>query len=161
MQSLNPIGEPLPATTPVSDQKTGLMTGGWINWFSLYLLPRLTQSTPITVSKAYPANTASLGTTVIVPTANRGLYRISFWLHVTIADNVGSSMTITVQNTDNSDACTQAAAALTSNNPTMPQGVVFIVRADAGSAITFTVTYSSTGGAPKASYDLEVRAEPM
>ena len=88
-----------------------------------------------------------------------GLYRVSWYLRITRADPVSSSVTVGVSFVDvDGVALGYSGAALTGNAVNWWQGVVVPIRCGAPTDITVAVAYDSgTPGALR--YDLEVSVE--
>lgn len=106
--------------------------------------------------------TASIGTTNIpLPALPSGLYRLSIYVRVTVADGVGSSILTTIGSTDGGVPCTQATAAYVGNNVGQPQSATILVQADAATPISYATTYVSGGGGPAMAYDLSVVIESI
>lgn len=129
-------------------------------WFTPNFTDRVQASPPVTVAPpAVSASGASIGATTLIAAANAGLYRVSWWLRITQAASVSSSVTVTLGTTDGGVACTLSGPALTANNVALPQGESRIIRADGAALISYSTTYVSVG--TPALYDLEILVEAL
>lgn len=74
-----------------------------------------------------------------------GVFRISAYREVTVADPVSSSLAIAIAWTHNTKALTRTLAAFTGAPQTITDTVsdVTIIEVDAGTAISYTLTYAS------------------
>ncbi len=129
------------------------------SWLALSFIPRVQAQAPVAGTVQASAQTASLGTTAIVALAN-GVYRVSVYVRVVVADGVSSAINFSVLFTDGGIAVTATPLAAATGNTT---GTVLawtgIIRADAGTPISLTTTYVSGGGGPNMAYDVATVAE--
>ncbi len=72
-----------------------------------------------------------------------GQYRVSAFTQIITAASINSSVIVTFSFTSNTVACTVAAPAVTSNDPTLPSGFVDLISIDAGTPISYSVAYVS------------------
>lgn len=159
MPAAGPLLEPAPVKTPVSDKTSGLMTGAWLDWLTLRLVGRVETQAVVSSVVSKTSQTASLGTTSVVAIAS-GVYRISVYVRVVVADGVSSSINFSILFTDGAVSVTLTpVAAATGNTTATVLAWTGIVRADDASTISFTTAYVSGGGGPKMAYDVEVVAE--
>ena len=134
---------PVPHQTTLAEAQ-GRMTLPWVNWCNDVRNALNVGTLVLNTAPALTAQSASIGATAVpLPTLTEGLYRVSWYFRVTTVDAVSSSLRLTIGHTDGAVACTQATAAYTGNVVTAPQSGVFLVRADAGSSITYATTYAS------------------
>lgn len=122
----------------------GQMAGPWREWYWLALIQRLQQAPQAKPVVHLAGQHASIGTTALVASASAGIYRVSWRLRVTTADGAASSIAVTILSVDGGVNCSEAGAALTADNVTLPKSGSILVRADASSPISFSTTYAST-----------------
>lgn len=159
---------PAPIQTPISDfdakhQFSGYVPLPWADYFT-GLDAQLKSSYQGVGHASTPTggSTAAIGTTPITNQAlAAGLYRISFYLVTLVADNVASSATVTIGWTDHGTTRTLSSPALTANSVNAAMTGTLLLRVDNATVITYAVAYSSTGGAPKLQYALDVLMEQM
>lgn len=158
---------PAPVTTQISevDQKTGKFTGyvptPWSDYFN-GLDVQLAQTFSLVNQVQIPSGSTLVSATPIVNTILApGLYRVSYYLVELQADNVGSSVTVTIGWTDRGTARSLAGAAVTLNNLQAVQTNTYLLRIDGSTPITYAVAYSSTGATPKMIYSLDITLEQV
>lgn len=162
----------LPAEDPVFDlpmnvpkevkRWLGLPLGGSYLQYLQGQEQRTTQTAQRLLRITKTAQVASIGITPFpLPVLSAGLYRVSAWLRVTIADGVTSSILASIHSTDGAIACLEAMPAYAGNAVNRPQSRVFVVRVDGATALSYSTTYVSGGGGPAMTYDLELIVEAM
>jgi hypothetical protein len=158
---------PAPLSTPISDidQRTKRMSGylptPWSDYFN-GLDAQLAQSFATVDHVQIPNGSAAIGVT---PITNRilsaGVYRVSYYFVELQADNVSSSATVTISWTDRSTARSLSGAAVTTNALSAAQTNTYLLRIDRATPITYAVAYTSTGGAPKMIFGLDIMLEQV
>ena len=104
---------------------------------------------------------AIAATDIPTPTLEEGLYRTSFSLRITRAASVSSSAGVTIGWTFNSTSCSQVFTAVTGNTLDTQSNGTVTMAVDAGTAITYAVSYSSVGGTSmQYSFDTFVESIP-
>lgn len=123
-----------------------LVTGKWLDWFSLRLLAtvnalvKLLTKPPVSLT----AQHAAISTTAIpLPVLSGGTYRLAYYLRITTADAVSSRVTVTLGWTDGTIVCAASGAAVTGNTTSTFQSGTVTVNADASTALTYSTAYTS------------------
>jgi hypothetical protein len=140
--------------------KTGLMTREFNNWLrglTSAVNASATQSVqPIVLSDL----SAALGTSVLLPFAPAGVYRLSYTVRISQAATVSSSVTVRFHWFAGGLSQTFSAPALTTNSTTTPQSDAILVQVDPGTLISYSTLYDSVG-ATVMTYDLAVTCEAL
>lgn len=136
----------------------GLMTRDFNNW-----LRGLTSAINVaaTLSVAPQVLTGlgnSLATSIALPAAPAGTYRLSYVVRVSRAATVSSSIQVALHWVAGGVLQTFTQPALTTNTTTSIQSGSVIAAVDGGSNITYDTTYASTGGTTML-YDLTITVE--
>lgn len=152
--------EPAPVKTEIiRGQGDGRISGPWINWLTLGLVARVQAQAPVAGSLSLTGQAASLGVTPVVVSAT-GLYLVSFYVRVTVADGVSSSINVSIQTTDGGVSVTKTPlAAQTGNTTGSTLSWSGLLRADAGTPISVSAAYVSGGGGPAMQFSIDVVAE--
>jgi hypothetical protein len=142
------------------DPQSGKLTSAWVEFFS-----RLTgnvQANPTRVGSAsVTGQYASISPTDLSNgTFGAGLYRISYYVRITQAAAVSSSITISLDWTDSGVACAYSGPALTSNATNASQSNSQLIVIDTSSPVRYSTTYASSG-APFMKYRLSVTIEQV
>lgn len=144
-----------------SNELTGYLSVPWGDWAE-GVDTALDLSASVFGQASVTASGASIGTTPITTTPlTSGLYRVSYYLTETQADNVGSSIIVTVSWTDGGTTRTLSSAALLANSVLAAGTGTFLLRSDAGAPVTYSTTYATTGGAPPMLYALQIILEQV
>lgn len=131
------------APPPLNDvfvDKNRFASSQFANWLLLDLLPRVGAAPQAKQSTVLTAQAASVGVTALVPVANKGFYRINWYLQVTKVDSTGLTLTFNNQFTAFGRSLTESGAALAGNTLNTFQGGSFDIYADGASVISFSVT---------------------
>ena len=134
----------------------------WERWFAL-LETTLKSVTVKTVDVSLTAQSASIGATTILASAQSLTYRVTMWHRITQAATTSSSLAMGVQYTNGGIVCVRAGAADTSNVTDAVStfnNSTIVVRPDPGTAIQYSTTYASVG-ATAMQYALYVVVEEM
>ena len=134
---------PIPSDTAITNPQSGGIT----NFFRLRwqeLIDGLNVSSSAS-SATLTAQTDNITPTNAFVTKSAGLYRVSYYMRKTQADGVGSSLTFTYGWTDRGVPVTESEAALTLDTTVAQQTGSKLVYADAASALTYAIAYSSSG----------------
>lgn len=153
--------EAVPMRSPVLEPgKSGLMRREFVRFLdTLRRLIGLTAQQQGAVELT--AQSAAIVTTDIpLPTVQEGLYRLSYSLRITQAATTMSSCGVTFGWVTNAISCSQVFDLLVGNTTASQTSDSITVSVDAASAITYAVSYSSTG-ATAMTYALDVRAEVL
>ncbi len=109
---------------------------------------------------ALTSQDTSLGTTPITSeTLTAGLYRVTYYLRVTTADGVTSSIRVNLAWDDNGVSCTHNFTALTNDTVTLPASESFMLNLTAP-PLTYSTTYASNTPA-KMKYKLSLVLEAV
>jgi hypothetical protein len=103
---------------------------------------------------------SSLGTSILLPAAPAGVYRLSYVVHVTRAATISSSVQVALQWYTNGVLQTYTQPALTTNTTTSVQSGSTIAVVDGGSIIAYFANYLSSGGTTML-YDLTLTCEAL
>lgn len=133
------------------------MTKPFADWL-LALVGRGNQAAYQTARVSETAQTAAITLATLVPSAS-GYFKVSWRVRISTPASGTSSAQFSLTSTEGGVSCTQTAAAYTGNLASAPQSGMFIVNADAGTLIRFSVAYASTG-TPMA-YDVDAIAEQL
>jgi hypothetical protein len=131
---------PIPLGTRIVDQNGGITLFFRQLWQQLIDLFGKTSNL---AQLARRGQTAALAAIAIATTETAALYRVSFWIHKTVADGVSSSLTVTLGWTSNGVPLTQTFAALALDSTTAQQSGSVVVQADAFSDVTIAIAYAS------------------
>lgn len=136
--------DPLPYRDALIDDGRS-MTARWIR--SLYALwARVISCVAVvgsTISTGLTNQSATIATTTLYTVSVNGVYRISTYLRVTVADGVSSSAQITVGWREGSQTCSKTFANVNGDTVTSFDSNTWVVRADSGTVITYAVAYAS------------------
>lgn len=148
---------PLPLRTQVIDE-TGVMLRPWWKWL-LDVKDRLDASAHRDGSVSKTTQGAAIGSTSIaLPDANAGRFKVTTYARITRAATTSSSLTVTIEFTDGGVNCEFPGAAMTGNATDTVQSNTYMIDRDAASAIGYKTAYSSTGATPM-QYRLEITVE--
>lgn len=130
----------------------------WQQWLSSLVLA-VNNAAPVVGAITLSNQTAAITTTSVpIQSVTQGTYRVTYDMRKT-AVGASSSLTMTIGWTDGGVACSQTFTALTTNSTSATQSGSLQLRADANSAITYAVAYSSTGAT--LTYRVTVNVEQM
>ena len=138
----------------------GLMTREFNTWLRGLTGALNNTATLSTAPIVLTALSATLATSIALPAAPAGVYRLSYVVRVRQAATVSSSIAVLLQ--WKTSGITQALnlPALTTNTTTSLQSASIIAVVDGGSVITYGTTYASVGGTVM-QYDLTVTVEAL
>lgn len=103
---------------------------------------------------------AAILATALVVSVSSPLYRISYALRVATAAGVSSAAQVTIGWTEGGIAQTRVGANVNGNTTTSKDTDVFLIRPDAGTVVTYAVSYASVGG-PAMAFTVDVVAEAL
>jgi len=138
---------PLPTTDPLVDpQRQFRATRALVDWATA--LSGDVDTAPARLrTETLTGQTASIGTTAIpVGSLAAGLYRVSWYARITRAATTSSSLTVTIGWVESGITLVSSGAALTGNTTGTVQSGSLLLRIDAGTPITYSTTYASSGG---------------
>lgn len=110
------------------------------------------------------AQAASIAATNLIAVPVTGLYRVSYWLEITQAATVSSSVALTIADSTGSFSTPANVSNTAGSNSLAGVGATatgitsWTVYVTAGAALTYATTYASTGGTPM-QYRLNIAVE--
>jgi len=146
----------IPGNSAVVEKDSLTLSSIWYRWlYSLWARVITCAATMATVTLSNQA--ASISATSAYAVNATGLFRVSYIVRITTAASSSSSATVALGFRTNSLTFSQAFSAVTGNTTTTQQNGSIFVKADAGTTLTYTVTYASVGAtAMKFAFDLAV-----
>jgi hypothetical protein len=150
---------PPPLRSRLVDE-VGLMTREFNNWLRGLTAAINTASTQATPPIMLTGIVGSIGTSLLVPNAPAGVYRLSYSVRISRAATVSSSIIVTFQWTTAGVVQTFNSPALTGNTTTSLQSGTILASIDGGSLISYSTAYASVGGTTMA-YDLALAVEAL
>ncbi len=143
------------------DDNEGKMAEVWIPYMQSQNTITATAIRQSTSPTSLTAQTASIGVTAI-PTSSlaSGLYRVTYYVRVTTAAAVSSSIIVSFHWTDGGVSCSVASTALTGNTTSTVGTGSALINIDASTPISYSTTYASVG-APAMAYALYLTLEEM
>lgn len=149
-----PTSIPIPLQEPIAEAKTtnplrGFITFSWIQW-----LTSIAQSISLTATAVGGANisdqSASVPATDLASSVlSAGLYEVKWYARITQAATVSSSLTVTIDWTEDGGAQSYTAPAITGNTTTTKQpDIQLFLPIDGASPVRYTLTYASVGATP-------------
>lgn len=169
------LGPPIPLSDPIAktrrvdkfradqkDPQEGRVTDEWANYLTQFVA-QTSQAPSRVASVQLQSQTASIAGTNLIPgNVQGGLYRLEWFAHITTADGVSSSLTVSASFTSNGNALTISGAAITGNTVTTYQtSGLQLFHSDDLAPIQFSTTYASGGGGPAMAYELYVVLEQI
>jgi hypothetical protein len=140
--------------------KAGLMTREFNTWLRGLTSALNNTATLSTAPIVLTGLSASLATSIALPAAPAGVYRLSYLVRVRTPATVSSSIAVILQWKANGVTQTLSQPALTSNTTTSIQSTSILAVVDGGSVITYSTVYASSGGTVM-QYDLTVTVEAL
>lgn len=148
---------PIPYDAPIEEGGKNPISQAYYLW--LFELQGRTESAAEGLDSVSLTNqSAAISATPIVVTQTAGLFRISWYLRITTAATTSSSATVTIGWTETGVALTKSGPAVTGNTTTTTDSGTFLIRSDAAAALTYAVSYA-TSGATAMKYRLDVVVE--
>lgn len=158
----SPIPIRAPLTEVITDPATGqerdthILASAWVQWFLEQQQELAKSGTRVGNPLAIPATTGALGSTPIpLPGLSAGLYLVAVFTRVTTAAGTSSSVAPVVTFTDGGISASLVGQALTSNTVATVGSEVWLIRVDAGSPISISTAYASSGS-PAMAYSMAV-----
>lgn len=151
---------PFPVKDPIANKGQGLITSPWIDWFT-GLVSDVSASATRLQTVALTGQVASIGATSIpLGALATGLYRVTWFVRVTVAASTSSSLIVTLGFTTGGVTCALSGAALTGNTASSTQSETRMLAIDGSTPITYSTTYVSVGGTSMA-YAVSLVLEAM
>ena len=137
---------PFPLRTPVTDEPGRMLSRPWVAWVTDLVL-KVDHDPTVVSSVSLTTQAASIAATTFVRNLSpAGLYRLSYFTRITRAATTSSSVTVAMGAVNGGVTVSLAGAAMTGNTTSTVQSGSVHVQSDAGTALTYTVTYASSGG---------------
>jgi hypothetical protein len=128
---------------PEKDPDRHLASRPWIQFF-LALRDAIEPEETVALA-GQAADVAATTLVVAPPSPPQTLYRVAWYVRVTTAASVSSSVQVTVGWTDGGVVQSTSGAALTGNTTTTQESGSVLVSADAETDVTYAVAYTSVG----------------
>lgn len=151
--TFNTLVEPPPLDDVFVD-KSRFASKQLADWLLLVVVPRLQGAAQVRTATRDTGQHANVGPSSIVPVASAGDYRINWYMQVTTVDSTGLVVTFNALSTAFTQSITQSGAAMNGNTLATVQSGSFIVKADAGSVISFSITAVLGTGDGRFAYDV-------
>lgn len=148
------------APPPLNDKfvdKEGYASPELANWILLDLLTRVQAASQTQNPMSLTGQHATIGVTALIPVANAGDYRVSWYQQVTTVDSTSMSTVVNVQSGSFGHTITQSGPAMNGNTLNTAQSGSFIARSDGG-VLSFSVTLAG-GGTGDGRFAIDVIAE--
>lgn len=140
--------------------KDGLMTRTFNTWLRGLTSALNNTATLSTAPIVLTSLSGPLATSIALPAAPAGVYRLSYVVRVRQAATTSSSVAVTLQWLAGGVTQSYTQPALTTNTVTSVQSGSVLAVVDGGSVIAYFTTYASVGGTPML-YDLTVTVEAL
>lgn len=142
------------------DPQEGLVGDTWREYFTA-LTQTVSQGPQRVAADRLTDQAATIAATDISGGGlSAGMYRLTYYMAVTQAAGVSSSLTVTLSWTDSGIPKSQAFAAVTGNTTATIQSGTIAVEVDGSSPIRYAVAYASVG-APVMKYKISVALEQI
>jgi len=132
-----------PYYTPLLQGGTDLISDVWYNFLDQQRRTLDTSSQALATVSTSTTQNAAIATTPLLTTTAAGLYRVTWYLRITQAAGVSSSVTVTIAWTESAVALSYSGAAVTGNTTTTTQSDTKLIRADGATPITYATAYAS------------------
>lgn len=139
---------PVPFTNVLMNLRSRLMEFQWVRWLESLVTAINAAPQAVGTSDLSDQDASVSATAFDTGTLSAGLYRVSYYQRVTQAATSSSSLTTAIGWTDGGVACTQSGAAMTGNTTATTQNGTLVVHVDAGTTVTYALTYSTSGATP-------------
>lgn len=140
---------------------SGRMTREWVDFLTLAVTQRVTQTAQILKALNLPNQSAAIGSTAIpLGQINQGIYRLSVRARITTPAGVSSALQVTVGGTEGGVVLSFPGTSLTGNLVTTAETRTIFLVSDANAPIFYSTTYASVG-APAMVYSLELAVESL
>jgi hypothetical protein len=140
---------PLPLTTPLIERSpkgelTGIITKQWADVLQ-NILGRSQNAATVTTSVGLSGQTATIATANLIAAAPAGVYRLTWFVHVTTPASVNSGIQITLGWVHGGVALTKVGGANAGNLNTTYETQSILIRNDNLGNLTYAAAYASTG----------------
>lgn len=139
------MSQPLDTPPYRSDvtEKPGLLSGDWTRWLQLFWARLSSAVQFVGKTVALTDQSAAIAATTLQTVTQGGLYRVSWYARVTVADGVSSSVQLTLTWREGSHTSTKTFTALTGDTTSTYDGLVWPFYADSGTVVQYSVAYAS------------------
>lgn len=153
--------DPVPVYDPIADPKSGRLSPIWFRWLSA-LATRLLAAITVAGNAVHrPSLSSALSPTALYePSRDGERVRVSWAALITTAATVSSALAVGVSWTSGGLPCSKTFPALTANTAGTADGSSVFLRPDAGTAVSYSTTYATSGATPMV-YTLDVVAESV
>ena len=140
------MSEPLdaPPYKAVVVDTNRILSGDWTRWIQVFFSRVFSAiqgvGTPVILQTDL---SAAVPTTILFTVTQSGLYRVSWYLRITVVDGVSSSAQLTLTWREGSHTSTKTFPALTGDTTSTYDGAVWPFYADSGTQVTFAIAYAS------------------
>ena len=132
-----------PYYTPLLEGGKDLISSVWFNYLDGQRRDLNASAQAVATVSTSTTQNAAIGTTALLTTTAAGLYRVTWYLRITQAAGVSSSVTVTIAWTESAVALAYSGTAVTGNTTTTTQSDTKLVRADGATPITYSTAYAS------------------
>lgn len=108
----------------------------------------------------YSAQAAAIVTAALVASTSAPLYRIGYDLRISLAGGVSSAAQVTIGWTEGGVSQTRVGSNVNGNTTTSTDSLVCQIRPDAGTVITYAVSYASAG-VPAMEFSFDIVGEAI
>lgn len=154
--------EPPPYDATLIEGDAQRISKRWWVWLTTKLITQLLRAVFNAMtdgSKRLVNQGAAIASTTLLTTAGAGLFRVSWYVRITTADAVSSSVTVTISWTDVT-GCSKTFTAITGNTTTTTDSGSVTIRPGTATAIKYSTAYASnTPGVMR--HSLELSAEQV
>lgn len=135
--------DPIPIGEQITDQQGGITLFFRLRWEALRARFSLTPTVASIAFSGATAISAPLVTTTLYTTLNAGLYRISTYVRIAVADGVASAIQVTIGWTESSLALTALGTNLIGDTTGTLDTKSYLLQVDAPTNLTIAASYSS------------------
>ena len=152
---------PIPVEAPWTTDRDTYIPGDWLRWFYELVAIVTAGAQQIGSTVNLTNQSAAIATTPVpLPALANGLYRLSWYARITVADGVSSSMGVSFSWTDGGVTPTKTFTALTGDTTTTADGNQVIVLVDQNTPVNYATSYASNTP-NKMRYKLSVQVEAL
>jgi hypothetical protein len=155
---------PAPIRDPIAQQEAEsqrlMLTRVWIDWFASLGIRVDQQTHTLNIMEEFNLSGAVAPTPIPTDSLSEGLYRVTYYLRITVPASTSSAIQVAIGWTDGAVSCSIEAEELTTNTVGTVQSNTLMIRCDQAAPITFAVEYTSVGGTPM-QYNLFIMVEQV
>src|SRR5262252_1844442 len=136
--------DPPPFTAPLTRPTLGTVTADWTRWLLALWTTVVAQPDILGTRVSLTKRNVSIPTTALpVGQLAGGLFRVSWYLHITKTDPVSASVSLTISWTESGLPRSITAATVNQTTPNLSIGDATLFGADQATPITYATTYAS------------------